>query len=483
MADNSDLRRVIIASQNTNFAGKLKTFVEQSGYKVSEIVVLAEYLIETIEESYNNDEPIHALIITTDLAHKLNDERLEFLSDCLVTIRTRHSQIKMVVLSNEREGHPFLAELVSVGIYNIFLKSSSNDSINVREILNCFDTPKEFAEVSKYREYSSDILWRKMNRGAVEFTLKTEKTKQEKKLEQNTEDHSAGSESHEGKISTEKQSTLTTEKPKQPSREFHIDDNIEDYEIPFPNIVEKIVVRDRFYGSVVVAVIGIKSGTGATHCSVSIANYLARKGNKVALVECNESSDFNYIELLYKGVRDEWSNLGTKSFKIDGVNYFKSDNSNLDLISLLSSEYTFIVMDLGSYGQTTYFTEFLRSNIQIVVASGIEWKQRHIFDFLSKTSEYEQQSKWNIILPLADNQTITDIERDLEMDRIFSLPYHPDPFRRNEEAEKVFENIISRTSIPTMKPIKNKNIKFLVISLLLLSFILVGLLIIQNLWV
>lgn len=465
-------RRVIIGSQNTEFATKLKKFVEQHEYKVSDIVVMAEHLIEAIEMSYINDEPIYALIITTDLSYKLNDKRLEFLSDCLLTIRSRHSDIKFAVLSNESEGHPFLSELVGIGIYNIFVKASTNNSIDVRELIRSFEFPKEFAEVSKYREYNKDILWRKIDRGASELTLKSERAYHTVKNESQKEE--AVTQTDVGAPKCEKQNNqISKEEKKRPERELIIDDEMEDFQIPFPSVKEKIVVKDRIIGSVVVGITGVYSGVGVTHTSVAMASFLARQGNSVALVECNESSDFKYLELAHEGIKNDDVSVGTKSFKIAGVNYYKSDVYEIDLISLLSSEYTFIILDLGFYDTTKFFEEFLRADIQIVVGSGIEWKQRHLERFLSYTNGYEQQKKWNIVLPLTDGQAIADVKRNLKVGNVFKLPYQPDPFDEDIETEETLENILSTVKVLT----KIKKSKLLIKLIIGCSFILIVLLI------
>ncbi|WP_052646931.1 hypothetical protein [Paenibacillus terrae] len=453
---SNEPRRVIIGSQNTEFAAKLKKFVEQHEYKVSDIVVMAEHLIEAIEMSYINDEPIYALIITTDLSYKMNDKRLEFLSDCLLTIRSKHSEIKFAVLSNESEGHPFLAELVGIGIYNIFVKASANNSIDVRELIRSFEFPKEFAEVSKYREYNKDILWRKIDRGASELTLKSERVYPAPKIERQIEE-SVPRTDVQKTLSESQNNVKSKEEKKRPERELIIDDEMEDYRIPFPSIKEKIVVKDRIIGSVVIGITGVYSGVGVTHVSVAMASFLARQGNSVALVECNESSDFKYIELAHEGIKSDGIAVGTKNFKIDGVNYFKSDQYELDLISLLSSEYTYIILDLGFYDTTKFFEEFLRADIQIVVGSGIEWKQRHLERFLSITNEYEQQKRWNIVLPLTDSQVIADVKNNLKIGNVFKLPYQPDPFDEDIETDETIENILSTakvlTNIKKVKPL------------------------------
>ncbi|GAA0853882.1 hypothetical protein ABER99_20045 [Paenibacillus glucanolyticus] len=468
----SDTRRIIIATQNTDFGSKLKKFIESKGFKVIESVVVAEHLIETIEEAYENDEPVFGLIVITDLAYKLNDKRLEYLSDVLLSIRTRHSEIRTVVLSNESEGHPLLAELVNMGIYNIFVRSATNSTISIVDIMNCFEKSKEFAEVAKYREYSKDIAWRKIDNGGNEISVKTERrtistNKKERGLKGEDQEKSGVNQNDE--IVEHITSTKDDRKVERP---LIIDDSIEDFTLPFPTVKEKIIIRNRVFGSVVIAVLGAQIRTGTTHSAISLSYFLSRKGNKVAIVECNESSDFKYVELAYEGIKDISRTLNTKKFDIDGVDFYKSDNTDLNLISLLSSEYNFVVLDLGGYEETSYFEEFLRSDIQIVVACGSEWKQRHLKEFLSATDSFDHQTKWNIVIPLIDAQTRSDIESDLSREKVFALPYHPDPFRKNDISDEMFEQILSLAPVSLSKNRNRKHLKYgFVISLLIVIFI------------
>ncbi|WP_145950130.1 ParA family protein [Paenibacillus sp. Y412MC10] len=483
----SEIRRILIGSPNDVFAKKLKSYIETKDYKVTDIIVLAEHLIETIELSYHNDEPIYGIIITTDLATKGNDKRLEYLADCLLTIRSKHSEIKIAVLANEPEGHPLLTELVNMGIYNIFLKTSSS-TINAAELLHCLDVPKEFAEVAKFRDYKKDIQWRALPKGANEITVRTEigvTASDNKFLGRDSAEESDIGPSKTQSESSADPAVKTFDQFKVPEasqqRRLIIDDDeLEEFRIPFPTVKERVVFRDRIYGTAVIGMIGTGSGVGTTHSAVTLANYLSRKGNKVALIECNESEDFKYIELAYEGVKDESRSLLTKSFEIHGVNYIKFDSAELDLIPLMQAEYNFIVLDLGSFDDTRYFEEFLRADIQIVVASGGEWKQRHLKKFFNANIEYEHQGKWNVLLPLVDNQSRSDIESDLNREKIYRLPYHPDAFVRNEETDAVFENILVMAPGTAGHQSKsNRKIKMFAIGLSVLSVVLIALLILK----
>lgn len=458
--------KIIIGSSNTLFAQKLKQIVEQhSDYNVIEIVVLAEHLLETLEQTKKNGESIFAVIITSDLAQKGNDRRLEFLSDCLCTIRTRHSDVNIALLSNEEEGHPFLAELVGVGIYNIFIESA-NERINVLEVLEKLVNPKQFSDVAKYRTYRKDILWRKVDKGASQIKIVHDTTNIDPPIVKES-DNNQKAESNQ-KVEKKKRDIII------------IDDELEDFRIPLPppQITEKIVHRDRIYGSPVIAVMGTTQGVGVTHFSISLANYLAKKGNSVAVVECNESDDFKYIELSYEGIKNEVNSLNTVKFEIDGVDYYKSEHEEFDLVSLLSAEYNFIILDIGLYDTTQYFEEFLRSNIQVVVGSSIEWKQRHLIKFMKDTIDYDHQSKWKVVLPLADNQSKADIKSDLKRENIYAMPYQSDPFSKSEIDNAIFDELMG--DLPGRGKQKGTKNAVVILSLVAVSIVLLILLLTKS---
>lgn len=421
---------ILIASQNPEFANNLKLTIEKLGHKVVDTVMLSDHLFESLESTV--DLPLDGIIMTSDLAQRGSDKRLDVLSDTLLTVRNQYSKVEIAILSNESAGHPFLYELISCGIYNIFLQQSS---INVLEIINSLVTPKTFQEVSHFREVNESIRWRKINRGPNEVSIK--------RVEQTLNVAEASKSTHESTIQLETKAAKKTDTSK---RTLVIDDDIENYDIAFPTAKERIVIKNKIIGTVVIGVVGVISGIGTTHSAISLSGYLSRKGNRVALVECNRSEDFDYIELTYEGIKDSDYSFQTNSFQIDGVDYFKSTHMQEDIVSLLSQDYNFVVLDLGNYRETSYFEEFLRADIQIVIGSGIEYKLRHLKDFFLENEQIDNSFKWNVFLPLTDNQTKNDVTKDLSLENVFVIPQHIDPFKSRKELDLIFEEVIEATS-------------------------------------
>ncbi|MFX3643263.1 MAG: hypothetical protein ACE3L7_32225 [Candidatus Pristimantibacillus sp.] len=436
---------ILIASQNPDFANSLKLNVEKLGHKVVETVMLSDHLFEALEN--NKDLPLDGIIMTSDLAQRGSDKRLDVLSDTLLTVRNQYSSIAITILSNESAGHPFLSELISCGIYNIFLQQSS---INVQELINSLVTPKNFQEVSHYREVNESIRWRKINRGANEVLIK--------RVEQTVNGNVTQKTTSESTIQLENN---TANKAVPTKRNLVIDDDIENFEIAFPAAKERIVIKNKIIGTVVIGVVGVSSGIGTTHSAISLSGFLSRKGNRVALVECNRSEDFDYIELTYEGIKDGNYSFQTSSFQIDGVDYFKSTHMQEDIVSLLSQDYNFVVLDLGNYRDTSYFEEFLRADIQIVVGSGIEYKLRHLKDFFLENEHVDNSFKWNVFLPLTDNQTKNDVTKDLSLEKVHVIPQHIDPFKSRKELDLIFEEVIEATSDQNLA-LKSKHKKTLI---------------------
>ncbi|MDQ0255491.1 Flp pilus assembly CpaE family ATPase [Evansella vedderi] len=152
-------KKIIIAIPNSKFAEGLKKHFERKNFKVIEIVVVLEHLMETLEMLEEEGESVDGLLISSDIAKKMNNKRLELFSDTLLTLREKYSHMSIVVLSNEGKGHPVLAEIVSMGIYNIFVKSERS-TLDVQGVISAFDTPVPFSEVSHYREFDRSIQWR-----------------------------------------------------------------------------------------------------------------------------------------------------------------------------------------------------------------------------------------------------------------------------------------------------------------------------------
>lgn len=211
--------------------------------------------------------------------------------------------------------------------------------------------------------------------------------------------------------------------------------------------------RDRFVGSAVIAITGTEKGVGTTHTAIMISNYLARQNYSVILVEANNSNDYVEIEAAYDGIKDIRT-IKTIDFNINGVKYLKNVKK-LDMVSLLTSNYSFIVLDLGHYEGTDCYEEFLRANITIVVGSGSDWKRKHIFNFFHNQIHLDQ-SKWKLCVPFADRQTISDLKKKLPTRKVYGLSYCSDPYQAKKEDDLLLEDILKLNQYNKLNLIKKK---------------------------
>lgn len=233
-------------------------------------------------------------------------------------------------------------------------------------------------------------------------------------------------------------------------------------------------VRERERKRMTIAVTSVHQGAGSTHLALMIAGGLARSGWSVAIIEANDSQDFSRIECAYDGFTEPISS--TPQFTIQGVHYYKSD-PNLDMISLFSHDYDFIVLDIGFYEDNRWFPEFLRADKQIVVASGSEWRQPYIDSFY-KSQPALDRSRLVWIIPFASDQMIRDIRRKLNGHHVIALPAHPDPFMISSEIIPTIEQVVGMSGESNLR---NKRNQLRTIYLISASAILIfGLILIWN---
>lgn len=173
--EQSEKKKILIALPNATFAERLKKIIETKDFQVIDTIIIFDHLLETIENCLYGGSTLDGLIIASDLAKKGAEKNLELLSDTLLTIRNRHN-FPIVFLSSEKVGHPLLAELVSMGIYDIILRDDSNTSLDVNTIIQAFIQPTPFSAAIKFREIDRSIQWRRLytSGNPLTVTIKTE---------------------------------------------------------------------------------------------------------------------------------------------------------------------------------------------------------------------------------------------------------------------------------------------------------------------
>ncbi|MEN1990238.1 hypothetical protein [Paenibacillus hubeiensis] len=215
-------------------------------------------------------------------------------------------------------------------------------------------------------------------------------------------------------------------------------EQIEELEIQPQVVREQQTLVETIIGTLIIAVIGVEPGSGATHTAILITEFLARKGRKVALIEGNDSQDFYRIANAYDGLANVPNN--EQMFTIDGVDYYKS-NYRYDVPELLEMEYDYIVLDLGAYHETRYIEEFYRAHVQVVTGHGIEWRQQKIYDF-SREHAHRDQSKWIYCVPHANKLITSDVEKGLGTGVVRMIPLHADPYKAQKDTDAVLEAVL-----------------------------------------
>lgn len=244
-------------------------------------------------------------------------------------------------------------------------------------------------------------------------------------------------------------------------------EDIMEMELPDLPVQERVILKDRIIGTITVAVIGVESKMGATHFSLMIANYLSRKGYRVALKEANHSRDFTRIEHAYEGIKDFESQ--TTRFSINGVDYFKSSSSE-DMSGLIALGYDYLILDIGSVDDNDWGQEFFRAGVQLVLGAGSEWRQPQLIRFRERYKHMDQ-SNWLYCIPFIEKLGIKDIRKELPGNLIYRIPPHPDPYKNQSDSDALMNNLLKKY-MGEKKKASTKNILYSVIGVCILIIIL-----------
>lgn len=450
---------IIIAFYNVKFAKDFKAQMAAYNVNVLDIVTSDEDLVAVLKEHRNN---VNGVLIQSDLATKLGEQRLETLTDILASLREEPTFQKVVftVLSNEKSGHPFLAELVDMGIYNIFVRNEG--SFTVKNIVESFEVPRSFSSTVGYRKVDPGIPWRrnliKQNSLKIEFNnsetqaavTKTEadppsKTKKDflnvpKLFKRGSKENNPNEEetSHATEERTDTTSKFQSESPEpalptenktkeaaEPD-DWSYDDNV---------FSDGIKNQEQVIGTVLIGVAGVTKNIGCTHTAISIAKHLAAKGHDVALVEGNHSQDFDRIHVLYEGAK---KTLQIPHFELQGIIHIKY-RDEVDLNRVFTN-YDYVVMDLGLLEESPYREEFQRSHVKCVVASADEWKFYYCEDFLQV---YKELDDLTFLVPSVTKKVADDLQERLKGFPAFPVPHHDSPYVLDEPTNKVWTNLLN----------------------------------------
>ncbi|MBO0589262.1 MULTISPECIES: hypothetical protein [unclassified Sporosarcina] len=421
--------KLIFAIYNVDFAKQLKGNMEADGQaQIIDIVSSEEDLINMIARN----PTVSGVLISTDIATKLGNRNLELLVDILLVAREKFPSIVFSVLSSERQGHPVHAELVDMGIYNIFVKDAAKLSIPL--LLHSFLEPASFSSVMRHRMVDDSIPWRRsFNRQTTvrvdfresesipEAEMEEKKTEviQPAQLDEKVKKKFHWSESGRDKSKP----SVKMEQPQEFIKEWFDDES-------------RVITNDPIIGTVVIALGSVAPHLGTTHTAISIASALKKKGHMVALVEANASQDFDRIHSLFEG--ENRPILSEPSFEMNGIEHFKYRGE--DSMQELYAIYEFLVLDLGNLDLMEFEKEFKRAHVRGVLCSGHEWKFHWIEEFRRK---HFNENDIFYLVPHGEPSVVKDLQERIPEVTVLSIPTHTDPYKPSRDAEMFTESLLS----------------------------------------
>ena len=450
---------------NVDFAKGLRSELSKQGVKVASIVTTEEDLLEDLVNNPNVD----GVLLKSDLAIKLGEARLEILVDVIEGIRKapQFKDIVFTVLSDEKIGHPFLAEIVELGVYNIFVKGQSKFTIS--SIINTFESPRSFSSAAIYKNVDSSVPWRRNLTKNSTVNLNFELNKSNESIESaKQKDGKNGffqllkqANSERGKKIKPSLTEMELEQLEAEVSEVNKPLSVETVpeEKPIENfediwLKDKDIVRPLIVGTVVIGVAGVASSSGCTNTAINVAKFLTEMGYQVGLVECNTSMDFDRIHSLSEG---EKHNLKSYTYSLKGIEHYKY-RENLNINEIFTN-FEYVVLDFGELKYSPLYQEFYRAHIKLVCCSADEWKFYLIENFLIE----HEVSDLKFVVPGASVKWLKDLEGRLKGNKVYPIGVTDSPYLLSTESENTYKNLFAKY----FKPQQKRN----VVTLAITSFI------------
>ncbi|WP_054955848.1 serine/threonine protein kinase [Paenibacillus dakarensis] len=189
-------------------------------------------------------------------------------------------------------------------------------------------------------------------------------------------------------------------------------------------------------GTLVTAVLGTSAGVGTTHCCISLGHFLARKYSRVAVVEMGtDPIAFTRIQ----EIAENSAPGSNHKCSINGIDFWRQ-TARGEVISLLTSGYDAVVLDLGAYRDTERMEEFFRADVPIIVGSAAEWRRQDVLTLARMVSHHDQPNRV-YVLPLASEDGVRQLRKSLSSSKVAAFPCVHDPFSSTAETERVAEFI------------------------------------------
>lgn len=184
-----------------------------------------------------------------------------------------------------------------------------------------------------------------------------------------------------------------------------------------------------------IGIAGVGHSVGCTHVSIMLLNYLAGfQRRKAALLEWNDTGDLEKIEKACTGVVRE-----KKPYRVLDADYYKNAGPE-EMACVLSKHYEDILIDFGVLKEKER-AEFLRCEMQFVVASFSEWQQERFREFATEKDRAGKKS-WTYLAAFGSEETRKEFKRRFG---IFAerIPFSADAFSVTEECGIFFRQLMA----------------------------------------
>jgi hypothetical protein len=174
---------------------------------------------------------------------------------------------------------------------------------------------------------------------------------------------------------------------------------------------------------------------GSTHQAILIANFLAKNGYKVALIEDyrNENPAFDYIGEAYGKKMDS-----AGFFRLEKIDFYP--DYNIENISFLSPKnYQFFVYDLGLLNENK-LPDFRSCVKQILLCGSQAWNIQKLQEFFTFFETEEQRSQINYLFMSAPLQDRTGIKNKMHpLRKVYFGKYYPDCFSDVDDDDMCYD--------------------------------------------
>lgn len=173
---------------------------------------------------------------------------------------------------------------------------------------------------------------------------------------------------------------------------------------------------------ITVGLAGSQNRIGVTHHAIILANYFRKKGFKVALVELNESGDYEKIAASYEiGKSAEY-------FVKDGIDYYPAADADT-MLTLGTKAYNFIVIDYAAY-ETCDIDSFQHCNFKFILAGIKPWEEANIQSVFEKGQMAGADlAEYNYFFNFCPDAVRADVRNGMaELDKVYFCELHTDPF-------------------------------------------------------